>query len=78
MTITDQRALIDVLDGQLIELVQHRVEVSRTIQQQRRAQGGPHIVHAREAEVVGRWRDALGAPGGRIALALLEISRGAV
>jgi chorismate mutase len=70
------RARIDELDTALVALVRERVEVSRAIQQARMATGGPQVVNAREGEVVDRWRTALGAPGGRIALALLELSRG--
>jgi hypothetical protein len=33
-------------------------------------------VHARENEVVRRWRDELGRPGAAIAMALLELGRG--
>jgi chorismate mutase len=70
------RARIDELDATLVALVRERLEVSRAIQQARMATGGPQVVNAREGEVVDRWRAALGAPGGRIALALLELSRG--
>lgn len=77
-TTTDLRAEIDALDAELVALVERRREVSRRIQAERIAAGGPRIVHAREADVVGRWRTSLGAPGGRIALALLELSRGPV
>lgn len=75
-TTTDRRAEIDTLDAQLVAIITQRLEVSRRIQQERLAAGGPRVVHAREAEVISRWRDALGSPGGRIALALLELSRG--
>ena len=77
-TTTELRSEIDALDAELVALVERRREVSRRIQAERVAAGGPRIVHAREAAVVGRWRESLGAPGGRIALALLELSRGAV
>jgi chorismate mutase len=50
--------------------------VSEQVQQARQADGGPRVAHARENEVVGRWRTALGRPGGAIALALLELGRG--
>jgi len=70
------RARIDAIDAELLDLVRQRLVVSRTIQQARMAAGGPQVVHAREGEVVDRWRTALGAPGSRIALALLELSRG--
>lgn len=77
-TLTDRRAEIDALDTQLVDLIRQRLAVSHEIQRERLAAGGPRVVHAREAEVVSRWRDELGAPGSRIALALLELSRGAV
>ena len=70
------RARIDALDAELLRLVQERSEVSGRIGSARRAAGGPRIVHARENEVVGRWRTALGRPGAAIALALLELGRG--
>jgi chorismate mutase len=75
-TTVDQRAEIDALDIQLVSLIRQRLAVSREIQQARMASGGPRVVHAREAEVVARWRDELGPSGSRIALALLELSRG--
>lgn len=72
------RARIDEIDDALVALVQERLAVSRDIQRARMAAGGPQVVHAREGLVVDRWREALGAPGSRIALALLELSRGRV
>ena len=70
------RARIDALDAELLRLVRERSEVSARIGRARRAAGGPRIVHARENEVVGRWRTALGRPGAAMALALLELGRG--
>jgi chorismate mutase len=75
-TVTSLRDEIDQIDHELVELVRRRREVSRAIQAARMAEGGPRVVHAREAEVVERWRSSLGTPGGRIALALLELGRG--
>ncbi|HWH28221.1 MAG TPA: chorismate mutase [Mycobacteriales bacterium] len=74
--VTALRARIDVLDAELLRLVHERSAVSARIGRARRAAGGPRIVHARENEVVGRWRTALGRPGAAIALALLELGRG--
>lgn len=71
-----RRARIDALDAQIIALVEQRCAVSADIQRARMTAGGPRVVHAREAEVVAQWRGRLGAPGGRIALALLELGRG--
>ena len=70
------RERIDELDAQLVRLIAERAAVSAQVQQARRAAGGPRIVQSRENEVVGRWRKALGRPGGTIALALLELGRG--
>jgi chorismate mutase len=74
--IEDGRVRIDEIDADIVRLVRERVEVSRRIQRARRLEGGPRIAQARENEVVGRWSDELGAPGGTIALALLELGRG--
>lgn len=70
------RSRIDALDAELLHLVRERSAVSARIGAARRAAGGPRIVHARENEVVGRWRSALGRPGASIAMALLELGRG--
>ena len=72
----DLRARIDDLDAEILRLVHERSEVSSRIGAARRASGGPRIVHARENEVVRRWRDDLGRPGAAIAMALLELGRG--
>jgi chorismate mutase len=72
----DLRGRIDELDAEILRLVRERSGVSAQIGQVRRAAGGPRIVHARENEVVGRWRSALGRPGAAIAMALLELGRG--
>jgi chorismate mutase len=74
--LADLRAEIDALDAELLALVRRRSEVSARIGAVRRAAGGPRVVHARENEVVGRWRADLGRPGAAIALALLELGRG--
>lgn len=73
---TALRVRIDELDAEIVRLVRERCDVSARIGAARRAAGGPRIVHARENEVVGRWRSALGRPGAAIALALLELGRG--
>ena len=70
------RARIDELDTELVRLIEERTAVSEQIGRARRAAGGPRIVHARENEVVRRWRDDLGRPGAAIAMALLELGRG--
>ena len=70
------RRRIDELDAQIVRLITERAAVSASVQRARLAAGGPRIVQSRENDVVGRWRSALGRPGGAIALALLELGRG--
>jgi chorismate mutase len=74
--LADLRSRIDELDAELLRLIAERSAVSARIGASRRAAGGPRIVHARENEVVGRWRGELGRPGAAIAMALLELGRG--
>ena len=76
LTTDELRAEIDRLDAELLALVDQRRQVSARIQQLRMAEGGPRVVHAREADVIARWKAALGPAGTRIAQALLELSRG--
>ena len=79
-TTTDEietgRARIDEIDAEIVRLVHERTAVSEQVQRARLQTGGPRIVHARENEVVLRWRDQLGRPGSAIAMALLELGRG--
>lgn len=75
-TVEAGRARIDAIDAEIVRLVAERTAVSEQIQRARQSAGGPRVVHARENEVVGRWRSALGRPGATIALALLELGRG--
>ncbi|MDQ1688587.1 MAG: chorismate mutase [Frankiaceae bacterium] len=70
------RAELDALDDELVDLMRRRRDASREIQQLRVASGGPRIQHGRERVVLGRYRDALGPEGGRLALAILELCRG--
>ncbi|KWX02599.1 chorismate mutase [Carbonactinospora thermoautotrophica] len=70
------RAEIDEIDKQIIELVQRRVTVSRTIQEARLAAGGRRVELARENQIITRYREGLGKPGTSIALTLLELCRG--
>lgn len=71
------RARIDELDGQIVALVQQRLEVSRAIQRARLAAGGRRVEHSREVDIVNRYAAALGRPGADVALALLTLARGA-
>jgi len=69
---------IDALDAEIMRLIAERNALSEQVQHARLLTGGPRIVHARENDVVLRWRDQLGRPGAAIALALLELGRGRV
>jgi chorismate mutase len=75
-SVDEGRARLDEIDEQIRELVLARQEVSRQVQQLRRAAGGPPIEHARENEILSRYGDALGRSGVSLALAVLEICRG--
>jgi chorismate mutase len=74
--VTTGRTRIDEIDAEIVRLVHERTRVSEQIQAARQSAGGPRVVHARENEVVGRWRAQLGRPGSAIAMALLELGRG--
>jgi chorismate mutase len=70
------RAQLDAIDEQIRDLVRARQQVSRQVQQLRRAAGGPRIEHSRENEILARYSAALGRPGVSLALAVLELCRG--
>lgn len=75
-TVEAGRARIDAIDAEIVRLIRERLAVSGEVQQARLTTGGPRIVHARENEVVLRWREQLGRPGASIAMALIELGRG--
>ncbi|MFF3785920.1 chorismate mutase [Streptomyces sp. NPDC001933] len=74
--IDDARTRIDTLDDRIIGLVQERMAVSAVIQEARITSGGRRINLAREMEILGSYRDALGRPGTSLAMTLLELCRG--
>lgn len=76
--ITGARERIDALDDRIIGLIQERMAVSAVIQEARIASGGRRVNLARELEVLGHYRDALGRPGTSLAMTLLELCRGRV
>ncbi|MFZ3568659.1 chorismate mutase [Streptomyces sp. BH097] len=76
--ISGARERIDSLDDRIIGLVQERMAVSAVVQEARIASGGRRVNLARENEVLGRYRDALGKPGTSLAMTLLELCRGRV
>lgn len=69
------RQEIDSLDGQILELIKRRTEVSRRIGAIRRAEGGPRIVLSREQAVLARFRE-LGPEGRELGMVLLRLGRG--
>ncbi|MFI8961329.1 chorismate mutase [Streptomyces sp. NPDC053493] len=76
--IGDARERIDALDDRIIGLIQERVAVSAVIQEARISSGGRRVNLAREMEVLGHYRDALGKPGTAIAMTMLELCRGRI
>ena len=76
--ITGARERIDALDDRLIGLIQERMAVSAVIQEARMTSGGRRVNLAREMEILGHYRDALGKPGTSLAMTMLELCRGRV
>ncbi|WP_306321032.1 MULTISPECIES: chorismate mutase [unclassified Streptomyces] len=76
--ISGARERIDALDDRIIGLIQERTAVSAVVQEARIASGGRRVNLARENEVLGRYRDALGKPGTELAMTLLELCRGRI
>ncbi|MFE0734060.1 chorismate mutase [Streptomyces sp. NPDC058855] len=76
--IGDARERIDALDDRIIGLIQERMAVSAVIQEARISSGGRRVNLAREMEVLGRYRDALGKPGTALAMTMLELCRGRI
>ncbi|MGW0698630.1 chorismate mutase [Streptomyces sp. NPDC002867] len=72
------RERIDALDDRIIGLIQERMAVSAVIQDARIASGGRRVNLAREMEVLGHYRDALGKPGTSLAMTMLELCRGRI
>ncbi|MFF3685593.1 chorismate mutase [Streptomyces sp. NBC_00390] len=76
--ITGARERIDALDDRIIGLIQERMAVSAVIQEARLSSGGRRVNLAREMEVLGHYRDALGKPGTSLAMTMLELCRGRI
>ncbi|MFF9311279.1 chorismate mutase [Streptomyces sp. NPDC014748] len=76
--ISGARERIDALDDRIIGLVQERMAVSAVVQEARIGSGGRRVNLAREMEILGRYRDALGKPGTALAMTLLELCRGKI
>ncbi|WP_374986221.1 chorismate mutase [Streptomyces fradiae] len=76
--IAGARDRIDALDDRIIGLIQERMAVSAVIQEARIGSGGRRVNLAREMEILGRYRDALGKPGTALSMNVLELCRGRV
>ncbi|MCA0146138.1 chorismate mutase [Blastococcus sp. LR1] len=74
--IGELRTEIDACDAAIIELVQRRLAVSQEIGVLRKASGGTRLNLAREQQVLGRFRDALGTDGAALGMLLLRQGRG--
>jgi chorismate mutase len=70
------RQEIDACDADIIELVQRRLAISREIGGLRAAAGGTRLSLSREAEVLNRFRRALGPDGAALGMMLLRQGRG--
>src|SRR6267154_2797015 len=73
--IDDLRQEIDRLDGEILQAVKRRTEVSKIIGKARMASGGTRLVHSREMKVIERYSE-LGPDGKDLAMLLLRLGRG--
>jgi chorismate mutase len=74
--IAELREQIDACDAEIIELVQRRLSISQEIGALRASTGGTRLSLAREAEVLNRFRLALGPDGAALGMMLLRQGRG--
>jgi chorismate mutase len=70
------RGEIDDCDAEIIALVQRRLAISQEIGELRASTGGTRLSLAREAEVLNRFRLALGPDGAALGMMLLRQGRG--
>lgn len=70
------RAEIDACDAEIIVLVQRRLAISQEIGSLRAETGGTRLSLSREAEVLNRFRLALGPDGAALGMMLLRQGRG--
>lgn len=75
MSIDELRTEIDRIDGQLLELIQRRSEISHQIGETRASQGGTRMVYSREMKILDRFAP-LGPAGTELAMLLLSLGRG--
>jgi chorismate mutase len=67
---------VDTVDREIITLLRERTDLVHAIQQARIAESGRGTSRlSRENQVISHYGDALGAPGVRIALQVLELCR---
>lgn len=69
------RRSIDELDGEIVRLWRRRAAASSALADLRVAAGGTRLSMAQEYEIVARYREALGADGGSLAVLLLRAAR---
>jgi chorismate mutase len=74
--ISSLRAQIDACDAEIIELVQRRLSISQEIGALRASSGGTRLSLSREAQVLNRFRRALGPDGAALGMMLLRQGRG--
>jgi chorismate mutase len=74
--IAELRQGIDDCDAEIIALVQRRLAISQEIGALRASSGGTRLSLAREAEVLNRFRLALGPDGAALGMMLLRQGRG--
>ena len=67
---------IDACDAEIIALVQRRLQISQEIGSLRASTGGTRLSLSREAEVINRFRLALGTDGAALGMMLLRQGRG--
>ena len=70
------REEIDACDAEIIALVQRRLAISQEIGELRSSTGGTRLSLSREAEVLNRFRLALGPDGAALGMMLLRQGRG--
>ena len=74
--ISELRDQIDACDAEIIALVQRRLAISQEIGSLRAESGGTRLSLSREAEVLNRFRLALGPDGAALGMMLLRQGRG--
>jgi chorismate mutase len=70
------REAIDDCDAEIIALVQRRLAISQEIGALRASSGGTRLSLSREAQVLNRFRLALGPDGAALGMMLLRQGRG--